>query len=96
MSTICRIDHNSYRDWSILRTKGGKRKTTKGVPGCDGYHETCWLNSGWCPCQGLCSLQKMVQQVMQQNFMALLKGKRITRHRFILLVFGLRPRVRMF
>ena len=72
MSTICRIDHNSYRDWNILRTKGGKRKTTKGVPGCYGYHETCWWNSGWCPCQGLCSLQKMDQRVIQQqNFVVL-------------------------
>ena len=26
--------------------------------------------TGWCPCQGLCSLQKMHQQVIQQkNFM---------------------------
>ena len=42
------------------------------VPGCYGYHETCWWNSGWCPCQRLCSLQKMDQRVIQQqNFIAL-------------------------
>ena len=30
------IDHNSHHDRNILRTKGGKRKTTKGVAGCYG------------------------------------------------------------
>ena len=24
-----------------------KRKTTKSIPGCHGYHDTCWWNSGW-------------------------------------------------
>ena len=52
--------------------KGGKYKTTKGVPRCHGYHETCWWNSRWCPCQGLCSLEKMDKRVIQQqNFIAL-------------------------
>ena len=56
-----RIDHNSHHGRNILRTKGGKRKTTKDVSGCHGNHEFCLWNSGWCPCQGLCSLQKMDQ-----------------------------------
>ena len=41
--------------------KAAKRKTTKVVLGCHGYHEIFWWNSGWCPCQGLCSLQKTDQ-----------------------------------
>ena len=36
------------------------------VPGCYGYHETCWWNSGRGPSQGLCSLQKMDQRVLLQ------------------------------
>ena len=56
-----RIDHNSYHGQNILRTEGGKCNTTKGAPGCHGYHETCWWNSGWCSCQGLCSLQNVDQ-----------------------------------
>ena len=75
-----RIDHNSHHNRNILRTKSGKRKTSKGVPGCHGYHETSWWNSGWCPCQGLCSLQTMDQGVIQQqNFMAH-RGNKITQH----------------
>ena len=66
------IDHKSHRDQNIPHTKGGKCKTAKGIPGC---HETCWWNSGGCPCQRLCSLQKMDQGVIQQqNFMALLRA----------------------
>ena len=61
------MDHDSHHEPNIARTKGDKRKTTKGVPGCHGYHETCWWNSGWYPCQGLCSLQKMDQRVIQQK-----------------------------
>ena len=61
------MDHDSHHEPNIARTKGDKRKTTKGVPGCQGYHETCWWNSGWYPCQGLCSLQKMDQRVIQQK-----------------------------
>ena len=69
------IDHNSHRDRNILHIKGGKRKTTKGVHECHGYCETCWWNSRWCPCQELCSLQKMDQGVTQQKtFMALLRA----------------------
>ena len=65
-----RIDHSSHHDRNILRTKGGKSKTTKGVSsGCHGYHETCWWNSGWCPFQGLCNLQEMDQRVIQQKFL---------------------------
>ena len=30
-----------------------QNKTTKGLPGCHGYPENFWWNSGWCPCQGL-------------------------------------------
>ena len=45
------------------------RKTTKDVPRFYGYHETCWWNSGWCPCQRLCSLQKMDQRVIQQKIL---------------------------
>ena len=36
------------------------------VPGCYGYHKTCWWNSGQDPCQGLCSLKKMDQRVILQ------------------------------
>ena len=61
------IDHNRHHDRNILRTKGCKCKTTKDVHRCHGYHETCWWNSEWCPCQGLCSLQKMDQRVIQQQ-----------------------------
>ena len=50
------------------------------VPGCYGYHETCWWNSGWCLCQRLCSLQKMDQRVIQQTFYGPPKGNKITRH----------------
>ena len=75
-----RIDHNSHHNRNILRTKGGKCKTTKGVPGCYGYHEICWWNSGWCLCQRLCSLHKMDQRVIRQTFYGLLKGNKITRH----------------
>ena len=64
-----RTDHNSHHDQNILRTKGGKRKTTKSVPGCYRYHETCWWNSEWCPCQRLCSLQKIDQRVIQQKLL---------------------------
>ena len=70
-----RIDHNHHYNQNILRIKGGKRKTTKGVLRCYGYHETCWWNSRWCPCQRLCSLQNMekivIQQEHQQNVIAL-------------------------
>ena len=38
-----------------------KAANVKPPKACNGYHETCWWNSGWCPCQGLCSLQKMDQ-----------------------------------
>ena len=31
-----RIDHNHNHDRNILRAKGGKHKTTKGVPRCYG------------------------------------------------------------
>ena len=76
---LIRIDHNSHHDQNILCTKDGKCKTTKGVPGCFGYHETYWWNSEWCPCQGLCGLRKMDQWLMpQQSFMTLLKGNKIT------------------
>ena len=33
-------------DWNILHTKGGKRKTIKGISVCYRYYETCWWNSG--------------------------------------------------
>ena len=70
-----RIDDNHHHDRNILHTKGGKPKTTKGAPRCHGYHKICWWSSGWCPCQRLCSLQKMDQRVIQQqNFMALLRA----------------------
>ena len=79
-----RIDQNNHHDRNILRTKGGKRKTTKGISGCHGYHETCWWNSGWCPCQGLCSLQKMDQLVMlQQTFYGPLKSNKIAWHHWL-------------
>ena len=73
-----RIDHNSHHDRNVLRTKGGRRKTTKSICGCHGYHETCWWNSGWCPCQGLCILQKTDQRVIQQKNYGSLKGNNIT------------------
>ena len=37
------------------------------VFGCYGYHETYWWNSRLCPCQRLCSLQKIDQRVIQQQ-----------------------------
>ena len=46
-----------------------KAANVKPPKACYGYHETCWWNSGWCPCQGLCSLQKMDQRVIQQNIL---------------------------
>ena len=52
----------------------------KVVPGCYGCHKTCWWDSEWCPCQRLCSLQKMDQRVIQQTFYGPLKGNKITRH----------------
>ena len=52
------------------------------VPGCYGYHETCWWNSGWCPCQRLCSLQKMDQRVIQQTSYSPIKGNKITHFTF--------------
>ena len=61
------IDHKYHHERNILRAKGGKCKTTKGVPRCHGYHETWRWNSRWCPCQRLCSLQKMDQSVIQQQ-----------------------------
>ena len=68
---IISINH----DRNIVRTKDGKRKTTKGVPRCHGYYETCWWNSRWCPCQRLYSLLKMDQRVIQQQtFIALLRA----------------------
>ena len=73
-----RIDHNSQNERNILCTKGGKRKTIKSIPGCHGCHETCWWNSGWCPCEGLCSLQKIDQQVIQQKFYGPPQGNKIT------------------
>ena len=72
------IDHNSHHNRNILRINSGKRKTTKGVPGCYGYHETCLWNSGWCPCQGVYSLQKMDQRVIQLKFYGPHKGNKIT------------------
>ena len=47
-----------------------KCKTTKGVAGCYEHHETFWWNRGWCPCQILCSLQKMDQQVIQPQILS--------------------------
>ena len=75
-----RIDQNSHHDRNILRTKDGKRKTTKGVPGCHWYHETCRWNNRWCPCQVLCSLQKQDQRVIQQQNLMAPKGNKITWH----------------
>ena len=53
------IDHNSHHNQNILRAKGDRQEATEGIPRCYGYHEACRWNSRWCPCQGLCSLQKM-------------------------------------
>ena len=57
--------------------KGGKRKTTKGISGCHGYHETCrwdmWKSAG----KGLCGLQEMDQRVIQQKFFWPPKGNKI-------------------
>ena len=66
-------------DRNILNSKGSKHKTTKDAPRYHGYHETCWWNSRWCPFQGLCSLQKMDQRVIQQQkFYSPIKGNKIT------------------
>ena len=35
-------------------------------------------NSRWCPCQRLCSLQKMYQRLIQQTFYSPIKGNKIT------------------
>ena len=60
-------DHNSHNN----HNKGGKCKSTKGIHGCHGYHETCWWHLWRGISERLCSLQKMDQQVIQQqNFMA--------------------------
>ena len=69
--------------------KGGKPKTTKSVPGCHGYHKTCWWNSGWCPCQGLRSLQRMDQGVIQQNNFMATKGNKITQRQMQIYSKGL-------
>ena len=75
-----RIDHNSHYDRNILRTKGGKRKTTKDVSGCHGYHETCRWNSWWGVGERLYSLQKMDQWVVSQQFYSPTKDDKITQH----------------
>ena len=74
-----RIDQNHHHGRNILHIKGDTRKTTKGVPRCYGYHETCWWNSRWCPCQRLCSLQKIDQgAIQQQTFYSPIKGNKVT------------------
>ena len=49
----------------FFRAKGGKRKTAKGIPGCHGYHKTCWWNLWRGIDDRLCSLQKMDQRMIQ-------------------------------
>ena len=45
--------------------KVDRYKTT--IPGRYVYRKICRQNIGWCPCQRLCSLQKMDQIVTQQQ-----------------------------
>ena len=59
---------NVHNHRNIFRIKSSKRKATKDISECHGYHKTCrwnmWSGAG----EGLCSLQKMDQRVMQQKF----------------------------
>ena len=64
----CKINvEDSIKDGLI--TTATTTEIFKGVPGCYGCHKTCWWDSEWCPCQRLCSLQKMDQRVIQQNIL---------------------------
>ena len=65
---------NSHNHRNIFRTKGGKRKTTKGISGCHGYHETSRWNMWRSTGEGLCSLQEMDQRKMQQKFYGSLRA----------------------
>ena len=55
------VDHNYRGSRNIFRVKGGKRKTTKGIPGCYGSTKTYWWNLRRRAGERLCSLQKMNQ-----------------------------------
>ena len=61
-------DYNHPGYQNTFQVKGGKRKTTKGVSRCHGYHENCWWNLWRGAGERLCSLQKMDQRVIQQKF----------------------------
>ena len=66
-----RTDHNCPNHRNIFRTKSGKCKTTKGIPGCYGYYKTYRWYLRRSISEGLCSLQEMDQGVLQQkNFIA--------------------------
>ena len=62
-------NNNHCSHQNIFRTKGGKRKTAKVIPGCYGYHETYRWNLLRGVGEGLCS--RVNQRVMQQKFSGL-------------------------
>ena len=70
-------DHNCHNHRNIFCTKSGKRKTTKGIPGCYGYHETCRWNLRRGIGERLCSPQEMDQRVMQQKFYGPLRATKL-------------------
>ena len=39
-----------------------------------GYHETCWWNSGWCPCQRLSLYKKWIKEWYNKKFYGPLNG----------------------
>ena len=57
------IDHNYRSSRNIFWVKGGKHKTTKGIPGSYVSTKTYWWNLWRRAGERLCSLQKMDQRV---------------------------------
>ena len=62
-----RTDCNCHNHRNIFRTKGGKRKASKGISACHGYHETCRWNLWKSISERLCSLQERNQGVIQKR-----------------------------
>ena len=77
------IDHSSHHERNILRTKDGKCKTTKGIPGCHGYHEMCWWNSGWYLVKDYAVYKKWTNEWYNKTFYGPLKGNKITWHNLL-------------
>ena len=91
-------EHNCHNHRNIFCTEGGKRKTTKGISRCYGYHETCrwhlWRGVG----ERLYSVQKMDQPVIQQKILGPPQCNKITQRqmqkvRRILLILRSRQRL---